>query len=228
MKKFFCFALILLIALSSAYTMDEAEKEEFSYAFGVLIGMDLLQMGMEFDYDAFIRGFRQAMEEEETGLTADEAVEIIGAIMDARQAQIADYNLSVGEAFLAENMERPEVTVTTSGLQYEVLSEGSGERPNIADSVLVHYTGTTIDGIVFDTTYEDGEPIEVPLFRVIPGWSEGLRLMREGERARLYIPPDLAYGSYGAGGPIGPNAVLIFDVELLSVIPSQIIFDDGE
>ena len=228
MKKLFCLTLILFMVLSSAYTMDEAEKAEFSYAFGILIGLDLMEMGIEFDYDAFILGFRQAMEDEETRYTINEAVEIIGAIMDQRQTQIAEYNLGVGEAFLAENMARPEVTVTASGLQYEVVFEGSGERPNIADSVLVHYIGTTLEGEIFDSTYEFGEPVEIPLFRVIPGWSEGLRLMREGERAMLYIPPDLAYGSNGAGGLIGPNAVLIFDVELLSIIPSQIILDEGE
>ena len=227
MKKLFCLILILFAALC-AYGMDDAEKTNFSYAFGVLIGLDLAEMGMEFDYDAFVQGFREVMENEETRYTLNEAIEVIGAVFDARQTEMAEYNLTVGEAFLAENMTRPEVTVTSSGLQYEVISEGNGERPNIADSVLVHYIGTTLDGDIFDSTYEFGEPVEMPLFRVIPGWSEGLRLMREGERAMLYIPPDLAYGSHGAGGLIGPNSVLIFDVELLSIVPSEIIIDDWD
>ena len=227
MKKFFCWTLILFVAFC-AYGMDEAEKAEFSYAFGILIGTDLVDMGIEFDYDAFIQGFREVMENEESRYSVNEAIEIISAVFDTLQSEIADYNLSAGEAFLAENMTRPEVSVTPSGLQYEIISEGSGERPGIADTVLVHYEGTTIDGDVFDSTYEFGEPIEMPLFRVIPGWSEGLRLMKEGGRAKLYIPPDLAYGSYGAGGLIGPNTVLIFDVELLSIVPSQIIINDRE
>jgi FKBP-type peptidyl-prolyl cis-trans isomerase FklB len=148
----------------------------------------------------------------------DEAIEKIEAAFAAAQAEIGERNRDVGEAFLAENGKRPEVIVTPSGLQYELVSEGAGEMPGPADVVLVHYRGATIRGEVFDSTWENGQPIEIPLNRVIPGWAEGLRMMREGGKAKLYIPPNLAYGERGAGGLIGPNSVLVFDVELLSIV----------
>jgi FKBP-type peptidyl-prolyl cis-trans isomerase len=127
-------------------------------------------------------------------------------------------NRAEGAAFLAKNAERPEIEVTPSGLQYELLAEGSGEKPGPGDTVLDHYRGETLDGTVFDSSYERGEPLRIPLEVVIAGWSEGLRMTREGGRARLYIPSDLAYGESGAGGVVGPNEVIIFEVELLAIV----------
>lgn len=126
-------------------------------------------------------------------------------------------NKAAGEAFLAENAKKPGVKTTASGLQYEVLTEGSGAAPKASDNVTVHYRGTTINGEEFDSSYGRGEPLTFPLNRVIPGWTEGLQLMKEGAKYRLYIPSDLAYGERGAGGVIGPNATLIFDVELIKI-----------
>ena len=230
MKKFFCFILILFMAVLPVITLEEDEptldKVDVSYAFGVLVAMDLMDLGLEFDYDAFIQGFREAMENEDTRFSLNEAMDIITTAFQARQTQLADYNLALGQAFLDENSEKPGIVVTSSGLQYEIITEGTGEMPVFSDNVLVHYVGTTIDGEIFDSTYEFGEPLEIPLSRVIPGWSEGLSLMREGEKARLYIPSELAYGSSGAGGYIAPNSVLIFEVELLSILPSQVLTDD--
>ena len=194
-----------------------ASSEEVSYAFGMLIASDLMDSGLKFDYDAFIQGFRALMENEETRYTLGEAVEKIKAAYEAAQAEIAEQNTILGKAFLSENSKRPGVSVTPSGLQYEVISEGRGEHPGPEDFVLVHYRGTTIDGNEFDSTYEGGRPVEIPLDRVIPGWSEGLRLMKEGEKAKLFIPPGLAYGASGAG-EIGPNSVIIFEVELLAIL----------
>ena len=232
MKRAFWTAIFLL-GSAAFFSAEEIaggtgktdEKAKMSYSFGMVVAMDLIETGLEFNYDAFVQGFRETMEREQTKYTPDEAMETIDAVfklvqerfIEQRQMEAA-VNRIEGTAFLDENRQRPGVNVTPSGLQYEVISEGAGERPGPADRVLVHYHGTTIAGDVFDSSYERGEPLEIPLDRVIPGWSEGLRMMREGGMARLYIPPDLAYGENGAGGLIGPNAVLVFDVEFLAIV----------
>lgn len=127
-------------------------------------------------------------------------------------------NAKAGQDFLAENAKRDSVKVTPSGLQYEVLQEGTGAKPTATSTVKVNYEGKLIDGTVFDSSYERGEPISFPLNRVIPGWTEGLQLMSVGSKYRFYIPSELAYGEQGTpGGPIGPNCALIFEVELLGI-----------
>lgn len=130
---------------------------------------------------------------------------------------MAQSALEKGEAYLAENGKRPGVTTTASGLQYEVLTEGAGKSPKATDTVEVHYRGTLIDGKEFDSSYKRGETIEFPLNGVIPGWTEGVQLMKEGAKYRFFIPSKLAYGPRGAGGVIGPDETLIFDVELIKV-----------
>ncbi|MGZ4959983.1 MAG: FKBP-type peptidyl-prolyl cis-trans isomerase [Methylomonas sp.] len=124
-------------------------------------------------------------------------------------------NKAAGEAFLAENAKKPGVVTTASGLQYQVITEGTGATPSATDNVTVHYQGTTIDGKEFDSSYKRGAPATFPLNRVIAGWTEGLQLMKEGGKSRLFIPSNLAYGERGAGRDIGPNSALIFDVELI-------------
>jgi FKBP-type peptidyl-prolyl cis-trans isomerase len=136
------------------------------------------------------------------------------AVTTSAMAQTA---LEKGEAFLAENARKEGVKTTPSGLQYEVLTEGSGKTPKPTDTVVVHYRGTTIDGKEFDSSYSRGTPAEFPLNRVIPGWTEGVGLMKEGAKYRFFIPSKLAYGSRGAGSAIGPDETLIFDVELIKV-----------
>ena len=233
MKTVFCGIMLFfggLVFCAASGIVDEArrgnEKADLSYAFGMLVGSDLADTGLEFNYDAFNRGFRDIMENEQTRFTMEEAMGIINAAFLSARTEIGEQNLVLGSAFLAENGQRPEVIVAPSGLQYEVIQEGSGVMPGFRDVVLVHYLGRTIDGTVFDTTYEEGYPVEIPLDRVIPGWSEGLRMMQEGGRAILYIPPNLAYGANGAGPLIGPNAVIIFEVELLAI--SQSYYDVGD
>ena len=129
----------------------------------------------------------------------------------------ADKNLQEGQAFLAENGKKPGVTTTASGLQYEVIKAGDGAAPGPTDKVTVHYKGTLLDGSEFDSSYKRGETATFPLNRVIRGWTEGLQLMKTGAHYRFFIPADLAYGAHGAGRMIGPNATLIFEVELISV-----------
>ena len=135
---------------------------------------------------------------------------------EEQAARMADVNAKAGREFLLENGKRVEVKTTESGLQYEVLTEGKGAKPTASDKVTVHYTGKLIDGTVFDSSVERGEPATFGVTQVIPGWVEALQLMSEGAKYRLYIPSQLAYGPQGAG-PIGPNQTLIFDVELLKI-----------
>jgi len=130
---------------------------------------------------------------------------------------MAQTALEKGQQFLQENAKKEGVKTTASGLQYEVLTPGTGKSPKATDVVLVHYKGTLLDGTEFDSSYKRGEPIEFPLNQVIKGWTEGVQLMKEGAKYRFYIPSNLAYGSRGAGGAIGPDETLIFDVELLKV-----------
>jgi FKBP-type peptidyl-prolyl cis-trans isomerase FkpA len=143
----------------------------------------------------------------------------VQAKMEAEAAALASTNLAEGEAFLARNRSVKGVTTTPSGLQYMVLRQGAGARPAASDRVRVNYRGTLLDGTVFDSSYDRGEPAEFPLGQVIPGWSEGLGLMPVGAKYRFWIPAKLAYGERGTpGGPIGPNATLVFDVELLGIL----------
>jgi FKBP-type peptidyl-prolyl cis-trans isomerase FkpA len=141
---------------------------------------------------------------------------LIGFSMSSMvNAQTPDENKAAGIAFLAENAKKPGVVTTASGLQYQVITEGSGASPSPTDNVTVHYQGTTIAGKEFDSSYKRGAPATFPLNRVIAGWTEGLQLMKEGGKSRLFIPSNLAYGERGAGRDIGPNSALIFDVELI-------------
>ncbi|MCE9588072.1 MAG: FKBP-type peptidyl-prolyl cis-trans isomerase [Verrucomicrobia bacterium] len=138
-------------------------------------------------------------------------------IMAQETSSSSSSNLAKGQAFLKENATKPGVHTTPSGLQYKVITEGHGKSPKATDTVLVHYRGTTIDGTEFDSSYKRNEPISFPLNGVIPGWTEGVQLMKEGGKLQLFIPSNLAYGSRGAGGVIPPDATLIFDIELLKV-----------
>jgi len=224
-----CLAFFLLLApLAVGSAQENSAKGITSYAFGMIIAEDLANTGFEFDYDQFTRGFRDVMENNITNITMEEAVDILDAAfmqINARQMEQrrleGEKNRAEGEAFLAKNAQKPGVMVTPSGLQYEILSEGTGDIPGPSDTVLVHYRGETLSGAVFDSSYERGEPLNVPLDMVIAGWSEGMRLTREGSRVRLYIPSDLAYGENGVGRDIGPNELIIFDVDLITIIKNS-------
>ena len=219
-------AIIFLFCIITFYSpAEDMDTEDVSYAFGMFIASDLMEIGLEFNYEALMQGFRDFMEDRHTRFTVDEAIEILESTferihnqeMERLEAE-AEMNRLLGSAFLAENRQRPGVIVTASGLQFELLDEGDGDVPRITDTVRVHYRGALLDGTVFDSTYDYGEDISFPLDSVIPGWSEGLRMMREGSRAMLYVPPELAYGAMGAGGIIPPNSVLIFEVEFIEIV----------
>ncbi|MDR2485946.1 MAG: FKBP-type peptidyl-prolyl cis-trans isomerase [Treponema sp.] len=199
---------------SSGKVLDE----DTSYAFGMAIGSPFKDMDMEFDYDALVRGFREYIENKQTKFTIDEAIARVNTVyseaMETRSQAIKEEQT----AYLAENGKKAGVQTTASGLQYEVITEGSGEKPQASDTVRVHYKGTLIDGTAFDSSYDRGEPAQFPLQGVIRGWTEGIQLMSEGSVYRFYIPSELGYGDQGAGAVIPPYATLIFEVELLSIV----------
>jgi FKBP-type peptidyl-prolyl cis-trans isomerase len=191
-----------------------AELDPTSYAFGMIMAGQFKGWGVTFNYDSFTQGFKEYYEDLETQFSIDEAMEY------AQTAYIdvyGDQERQRGIAFLAENAKKAGVFTTASGLQYEVITEGSGAKPLASDTVRVNYEGTLVDGTVFDSSYAYGEPVEFPLSRVIPGWTEGIQLMSEGSTYRLYIPSELAYGEQGAS-VIPPNSALIFEVELLAIV----------
>jgi FKBP-type peptidyl-prolyl cis-trans isomerase FklB len=195
------------------------ELEEFSYALGLSISSNLIQSGVKTIEPS---NFMLALEDIFTGqapkLTPDEANKILQDFMEKQQGGQGKENLEQGLQFLAENREKKGIVETASGLQYQVLVEGDGEKPSPADEVKCHYHGTLIDGTVFDSSVQRGEPATFPVNGVIPGWVEALQMMSTGSKWRLFVPSDLAYGDRGAGGAIGPHTTLIFDVELLEIV----------
>lgn len=177
------------------------------------------QLGADIDADAFVRGVADLLAGRDTLVDDAEAERVLGAMMEARQAEAASdalRNLERGLEFLEQNAQREGVVTLESGLQYEVLEPGDGAPPEATDVVTTHYEGRLIDGTVFDSSYQRGEPASFPLDRVIAGWTEGVQLMSPGAKYRLYVPSELAYGDRAAGS-IPPNSTLIFDVELISI-----------
>lgn len=221
------FTLLLtafVISCDSSGNYDKAPKikldtniDSVSFALGYQNAQFLAMEGAnDLNYEQYLSGFINGMNGNET-LDDMQRGQIINDYRIALQQVQVDENTAIGEAFLAENREKEGVTETESGLQIKVIEEGTGKSPNEEDEVEVHYEGTLIDGQVFDSSYQRGEPAVFPLNRVIPGWTEGVQLMKEGGTYELYVPGDLAYGPNSPGSPIGPNETLIFKVELLKV-----------
>jgi FKBP-type peptidyl-prolyl cis-trans isomerase len=213
------------VAVYPRAIMEEAnlsdEKSRTSYAFGMVVGADLRQSGFEIDYPAFYEGLKAVMEDLQTKIEKDDAMEIVQTAFERAMAR-QSAELQVKEAeFLTENASLPGITVTESGLQYEILEEGDGPKPESGDTVLVHYEGTLTDGTVFDSSYRQETPVEFNLDMLLPGWSEGIQLINTGGKICLYIPSGLAYGEYGVGQMIPPFSTLIFTVELLDIITNE-------
>lgn len=192
--------------------------QSFSYAFGVSIGNNLKTVGFDsIAYNAFSLALQDALKGEEK-IALQEAQGIVQSTIQGMQEKIAKEQSAEGERFLAENGNKPEITTTASGLQYEILKKGEGAIPTTADKVKVHYSGMLIDGTVFDSSVERGEPITFDVTGVIKGWTEALQLMPVGSKWKVFIPQDIAYGQRGAGGgTIPPYATLIFEMELLGI-----------
>lgn len=206
----------------------DTEAKQFSYVVGMDVGNSLKDLDADLDLETVIMAMRDVMSGDEVLLSESQANELKQAFFQKRQQQAAEQakkqaaaNRERGEKFLAENAQKEGVETTESGLQYEIIEEGSGPSPDASDRVTVHYTGTLIDGTVFDSSRERGEPASFALNQVIPGWTEGLQLMKEGGHYKFYIPSELAYGERGAGDVIEPGSTLIFDVELMEVADSE-------
>ncbi|BCE00508.1 FKBP-type peptidyl-prolyl cis-trans isomerase [Marinicellulosiphila megalodicopiae] len=197
-------------------------EQQASYGIGRNFGDQLAANPFNgLDIQALVQGVQDSYAGVESVVSQEDlevAFRMINEQMQAKQAEQAKELSGEGQKFLEENAKREEVTVTASGLQYEVLQTGEGATPTASDTVSTHYHGTLINGEVFDSSYERGQPAEFPVGGVITGWTEALQLMTEGSKWRLYIPYNLAYGEQGAGGKIGPFSTLIFDIELLKVL----------
>lgn len=222
--KIAAITLSIAVALPVASLAMETPEERLSYTIGMDIGQSLAEQGIDIDIDLLIEGLRASYAGDETALTQEEALAERDAFMQRRQQQLeqergqeAVRNLEEGRAFLAENRQNPDVEETASGLQYRVVEQGEGRSPEPTDRVTVHYRGTLINGVEFDSSYAREEPATFALNQVIPGWTEGVQLMQEGATYEFFIPAELAYGEQGRPGPIGPNSTLIFEVELIEV-----------
>lgn len=207
-------ALAILLPLSAQATASDADT---SYAFGMYMAALLKSTGLEVSVDDVAMGFSDSLAGKGARFSEVQAQSILQQAIAGAAAKVSETNLAKGQAFLDANRAKAGVKVTASGLQYEVLRAGSGQRPKATDTVTVNYEGRLLDGSVFDSSYERGEPATFALNQVIKGWTEGVQLMPVGSKYRFYIPSELAYGAQGAGEDIGPNSTLVFDVELLSV-----------
>ncbi len=203
---------------------EEPFEERASYALGLDIGNNVKQLQADLDPEELVEGLLDVLNDREPDMTRQEVQEVLTEFFAKtrednarRAAEASETNMQEGEAFLAENRTKDGVTETASGLQYVVLEQGDGPSPAATDRVTVHYEGTLLDGTVFDSSYERNEPYATGLTSVIAGWTEGVQLMSVGSKFRFFIPSNLAYGAQGAGSDIGPNATLIFDVELLGI-----------
>lgn len=210
---------ILLVGTTVSGQQLTNSMDSVSYGFGVLIAKNLQQQGVDtLDVAAFSKAVNDVLSGNDLEMDANTANQTIQQYMQAQQEKQNAGAIQAGKDFLTANGERAEVKTTDSGLQYEVLSPGLGAKPSADSKVTVHYTGKLIDGTVFDSSVERGQPTTFGVTQVIAGWTEALQLMGEGAKWRLYIPYDLAYGPQGAGqGTIPPYATLIFDVELIKV-----------
>lgn len=212
------------IGCSKDKTELTTEKDKISYSIGTDIGNSLKRQEIDVDTDVLFKGIRDVMTggkllltDEEMRSTMDEFRNKMIAKQQDKMKELGEKNKEEGEAFLAENKKDKDVVTLPSGLQYKVITEGDGAMPKATDKVTVNYRGTLIDGTEFDSSYTRGQPASFPVNGVIPGWTEALQLMKAGSKWKLFIPSNLAYGERGAGGKIGPNAALIFEVELISV-----------
>jgi FKBP-type peptidyl-prolyl cis-trans isomerase FklB len=199
-------------------------KEKISYIIGRDMASNFSKQGIEIEADTLLAGLKDAMAGKPSALSAEETQQTMMQLQQEMEQKFqekagkaGENNRKEGQEFLAANKNKAGVHTLPSGMQYEILNEGTGKTPSRTDNVTTHYKGTLIDGTIFDSSYERGQPATFPVNGVIAGWTQALMMMKEGAKWRLYIPSELAYGAQGAGADIGPNATLIFDVELLKV-----------
>jgi len=235
-KTLLAIAVTTVLSTTTAFAVElKSDEQKLSYSFGLMIANQMKPSFENIDIDAFSAAINDVFNDAEIQMTEAEveatlkifqekqvalqqaAAEKAAEVAKAEAAEKAKVNIEIGKKFLAENGKREGVTTTKSGLQVEVLTQGTGNMPAATDIVVVHYKGTSIEGVEFDSSYKRNQPATFPLDGVIAGWTEGLQLIKEGGKAKLYIPSDLAYGNQGAGPKIGPGETLIFEVELVEI-----------
>jgi FKBP-type peptidyl-prolyl cis-trans isomerase FklB len=230
MKFKICFALVVITAFSTL-SLAAAEKklliteqDRVSYSIGLSIGSNFKQQSIEITLEPLMAGIKDALLNSKPRLTQQEIQATMEAFRKDMTAKIkkkkesqAGQNVAEGEQFLRKNGSKKGIITTTSGLQYEIIKKGTGPKPKLTDTVICHYTGTLLNGTVFDSSYKRNSPASFPVNGVIKGWTEALQLMETGSKWKLYIPSNLAYGSRGAGNAIGPGATLVFEIELLEI-----------
>lgn len=232
MKKYLVSILAVALLLASCKAGNLADKAatgspsggtskaDVSYAFGIAIGKSLASTGVDIDNDAFMSGVKDVLAKKTTRIKEADAQTIIQTAITDAQTKLAADNKAKGSEFLAANAKKDGVKTTASGLQYQVIKEGSGPKPKATDTVKVDYVGTLLDGTVFDSSIERKEPAVFQVGQVIPGWAEAVQMMTVGSKYKVWIPSELAYGEQGAGGKIPPNSTLSFDIDLLSIEPA--------
>lgn len=192
--------------------------DKISYAIGMSMASNLMNSGLRnIEVESFVKAFTEVINNESTSMSPEEANQTLQEYFSKQQEEMLNKNLEIGAAFLEENSKKENVVSLPSGLQYEIITEGSGAKPKATDSVKCHYHGTLLDGTVFDSSVQRGQPAVFGVNQVIKGWVEALQLMSVGSKWKLFIPSNLAYGSQGAGNSIEPNSTLIFEVELLGI-----------
>ncbi|MGN5727032.1 FKBP-type peptidyl-prolyl cis-trans isomerase [Acinetobacter calcoaceticus] len=216
----------LSVFAATPITNKSPAKEQFSYSYGYLMGRNNTDALTDLNLDIFYQGLQEGAQSKTARLTDEEMAKAINDYKKTLEAkQLVEFqktgqlNAQAGTAFLADNAKKTGVITTKSGLQYQVLKEGNGQKPKATSRVKVNYEGRLLDGTVFDSSIARNHPVEFQLSQVIAGWTEGLQTMKEGGKTRFFIPANLAYGEVGAGDTIGPNSTLIFDIELLQVLP---------
>ena len=216
----------LSVLAATPITNKSPAKEQFSYSYGYLMGRNNTDALTDLNLDIFYQGLQEGAQSKTARLTDEEMAKAINDYKKTLEAkQLVEFqktgqqNAQAGTAFLADNAKKSGVITTKSGLQYQVLKEGNGQKPKATSRVRVNYEGRLLDGTVFDSSIARNHPVEFQLSQVITGWTEGLQTMKEGGKTRFFIPANLAYGEVGAGDSIGPNSTLIFDIELLQVLP---------
>lgn len=216
--------MLLAVSVHAADPSLKSQKDKVSYSIGMDIGRNLKDQSIDIDPNLLAKGIQDVISGGKPMLTDEEVQAVMMAFQQEMQTKAAakakeagDKNQKEGSAFLAENKKKKGVVTLPSGLQYKIITTGSGKKPKATDTVTTHYKGTLIDGTEFDSSHKRGQPASFPVSGVIPGWTEALQLMPVGSKWQLFVPPDLAYGPRGAGQAIGPNATLVFEVELLSI-----------
>jgi FKBP-type peptidyl-prolyl cis-trans isomerase FklB len=225
---FLAFFLVMNQVHAEDSQVLKTPKDKVSYIIGIDIGKAFKKQGLDIDSELLVKGIKDSLAGDKFLLGEQEIREIMAGLQQKMAAQEAEQrkklmerNKMEGEAFLAENKKKAGVQTLPSGLQYKIIRPGTGKKPQKTDTVSTHYRGTLIDGTEFDSSYRRGKPASFSVGGVIPGWTEALQLMEEGAKWQLFLPANLAYGERGAGREIGPHAVLIFEVELISVQASQ-------